>query len=217
LDELLELNNGLLGVQTLGAALGAVHDAVTPVQTHGIVQKLETLLGVLVPGVDDPPVGLLEDLGSVVILRVPPVTGAGGGAALAEDALVETVEKLPLLRRLGVFFHGVLGLDVFSLQPRLYRLVLRVEVGQIGHKVFEHVSVGEGLNFDLFLVGFYVFEALQTVLPVYVHLATAADTLPAGPPQLEGGVELVLDLQNLVQDHGSALFQVDLEVLHHGF
>merc|ERR1712194_789826 len=81
---------------TLRAAGGAVHDSVAAVEAHGIIQKRQSLFSVLISAVDDPAVSLLQHGRSIVVLRVPPITRAGGGAASAEDAFVETVQQLSL-------------------------------------------------------------------------------------------------------------------------
>lgn len=56
----------------------------------------------LVAGVGQPAVGLEEHGGTEVFFAVPPVGGAGGGAAGAEDAFVEAVELLPVRGGLAV-------------------------------------------------------------------------------------------------------------------
>ena len=53
-DALLDLGNGLSGIQALGADFGAVHDGVTPVQLVGIIQLGQPLLGEVIPAVDHP-------------------------------------------------------------------------------------------------------------------------------------------------------------------
>ena len=49
-----------------------------------------------------------------------------------------------------------------------------------------------------------------------IHGAGATDALPAGPPEGQAGVHLVLDLDERVQHHGTAVVQVDLVILHLG-
>jgi hypothetical protein len=44
---------------------------------------------------------------------------------------------------------------------------------------------------------------------VDVHCATSANTLPARPPERKSRVELVLNLEDGVENHGSALVEVD--------
>ena len=57
----------------------------------------------LVARIGEPAVGLQEHGGAKVFFAVPPVGGAGCGAAGAEDAFVETVELLTIGGRLTVF------------------------------------------------------------------------------------------------------------------
>lgn len=100
---LLDLRDRLARVQALGADPGAVEDGVTSVQTHAVVQHFFALGLVLVAGVGEPAVGCQQDGGAEVFFAVPPVGGAGGGAAGAEDAFVETVELFAVRGCLAVF------------------------------------------------------------------------------------------------------------------
>src|SRR3546814_21019991 len=59
-----------------------------------------SLAGHLVAAVGDPAVGLQQDGRAEEAVGIPPVAGAGGRAAGAEDALIEAVELLALFRRL---------------------------------------------------------------------------------------------------------------------
>lgn len=52
-------------------------------------------------------------------------------------------------------------------------------------------------------------QAGKGVLAVDVHRTATADTLTAASSESESRVELVLDADNGVQDHGSGLVQVD--------
>lgn len=73
---LLDLGDGESGVQALGTCPGAVEDGVAAVQRHGVVEGVLAVCGSLVTRVGDPAVGLEEDGGAEVFLRVPPVRGA---------------------------------------------------------------------------------------------------------------------------------------------
>lgn len=57
-------------------------------------------------------------------------------------------------------------------------------------------------------------QASQRVHPVDVHGAATADTLSATPAESQGGVQLVLDADQGVENHGSGLVQVELVSLH---
>mmetsp|Transcript_76177 Transcript_76177/g.172236 ORF Transcript_76177/g.172236 Transcript_76177/m.172236 type:complete len:345 (-) Transcript_76177:2-1036(-) len=205
---LLEVDDGLGRVQALGAAAGAVHDAVAPVELHGVVHPGQALLRELVTGVCDPTVGLHEDGGAEVVLRVPPVGRARGHAAGAEDALVHAVELGAVVLALVVLRVALL-LHVLALQPRLDGLVLVVEVREVRHEVLDHVGVGQGLDLNRLVTRLDVQQAGQAVLAVDVHGAGAADALPAGAAEGQGRIVLVLDLDERVQDHGAAGLQVD--------
>mmetsp|Transcript_67209 Transcript_67209/g.108247 ORF Transcript_67209/g.108247 Transcript_67209/m.108247 type:complete len:312 (+) Transcript_67209:325-1260(+) len=207
-DLLLQVDDGLGRVQALGAAAGAVHDAVASVQLHGVVHPGQALLSVLIPRVCDPAVGLHQHCWAQVVLRVPPVGRAGSHAAGAENALVHAIQLEAIIFAL-VVLRVALRLDILALQPRLDGLVLVVEVGQVRHKVLDHVGVWQRLDLDGGCVWLDVEQAGQAVLAVDVHGAGAADALTAGSAESEGGVHLVLDMDQGIQDHGAAFLQVD--------
>ena len=100
---LLNLRNCLARVQALWTGPRAVQDGVAPVQAHAVVQRLLPLGLVLVARVGEPAIGLEKHGGAEVFFAVPPVRGAGGGAAGTEDAFVEPVELFAVCGRLAVF------------------------------------------------------------------------------------------------------------------
>src|SRR5690606_12198756 len=105
----------------------AVHDGVAAVELERVLEVVESRTGVFVAGVDDPAVGLEQDRGAEVAIAVPPVAGARGAAAGAQDALVQAVELGAVLLRLqalAVRRRRALGAD-----PGLDGGVLGVEVG----------------------------------------------------------------------------------------
>mmetsp|Transcript_7869 Transcript_7869/g.17132 ORF Transcript_7869/g.17132 Transcript_7869/m.17132 type:complete len:262 (+) Transcript_7869:175-960(+) len=208
-DLLLDLRHGLARVESLGTGLGAVHDGVAAVQLERIVQLGEALCGQLVSGVLDPAVRLHEHCRSQVFVGVPPVGGAGRGAAGAQDALVHAVQLLAVLNGLHVLSVVQVVRSLHSrLQPGLDGLVLIVEVGHVGDQVLHYEHVGEGV--DLGGLGALVDEAQagEGVVSVDVHRARAADALSAGSAEGQRGVLLVLNLQKGVQHHGPALGEV---------
>ena len=131
MNRMLDLVNGATRIEVLGASVSAVHDSVAAIELVGVIQTLQTLLGHLVSRVGDPSVGLLQDGGSEVLVAVPPVGGTGGGAAGAEDALVQTVQQQTILVRLQILHLVVRVHRRLLLQPRLDRRVLLVEVGHV--------------------------------------------------------------------------------------
>lgn len=99
---LLNLGDRPSRVQTLGAGPRAVKNGVASVHAHAVVQRGLALGGSLVTRVGQPAVGLEQDGGTEVLLAIPPVRGARGRAAGAEDTFVETVQLLAVLGALAV-------------------------------------------------------------------------------------------------------------------
>ena len=116
-----------------------VEDGVATVQRHAVLETLLALSTVAITRVGDPSIGLHQDGGAEVLVLVPPVRGARGRAAGAENALVHAVELLTVFLRLVEFSLW----DVVILEVRLDRLVLLVELGEVGNKVFDNVHWGE--------------------------------------------------------------------------
>ena len=128
---MLNLVNGTTRIQVLGASLGAVHNSMATVQLVGIIQVMQTLLSHFIAGIGNPTVGLLEDGRTQVLVSMPPVGGAGGGAASTENAFVETIEEETIFVGLEIL-HFVVGVHLgLLLQPGLDGGVLLVEVGHI--------------------------------------------------------------------------------------
>mmetsp|Transcript_24829 Transcript_24829/g.64811 ORF Transcript_24829/g.64811 Transcript_24829/m.64811 type:complete len:260 (+) Transcript_24829:449-1228(+) len=182
------------------------------VELHGVVYPREALLRELVARVRDPPIRLHEHGRSKVILWVPPVGRARCHAAGAQDALVHAVQLGAVLPALEVLLLP-LGLRVLALEPRLDGLVLVIEVREVGHEVLDNVRVGQRLDLDRRRAGLDVEEAREAVLAVDVHGARAADALAAGAAEGEGGVHLVLHLDEGIQDHRPAGLEVDRVLL----
>lgn len=105
------------------------------VERHRVLETLLALVGVGVTRVGDPAVSLHEDGGAEVLVLVPPVRRARGGAARAENALVHAVELLAVL--LGLV--ELLGGGVVVLEVGLDALVLLVEEGEVGDEVLDDV------------------------------------------------------------------------------
>src|SRR4029453_284924 len=92
LDQLpLERSDRRRRVQPLGAGLGAVEDGVAAVEPERVLELVEALARALVAAVLDPAVRLQQDGGAEIAFAVPPVGGAGGRAAGAQDTLIEPV------------------------------------------------------------------------------------------------------------------------------
>ena len=95
------------------------------IKTELILQLLPPFLGIRIARIRDPPIRLHERRRAQIFVLVPPVGGARGGTAGAEDAFVETVE----------FGAGSGGLDVFAVRRRGV-----LEVGRDGFVLFVEVG-----------------------------------------------------------------------------
>lgn len=120
----LNLRDSRSRLQPLGAGSSAVEDGMASVQTEGVLQLFLSVRSVRVPRVGYPAVCMHQGRRTQIDILVPPVTGACGGAASAENALVHPVQLLSVLLRLEVF--SLLG-RVVILEVWLYRLVLLEE------------------------------------------------------------------------------------------
>ena len=182
-DSVLQLVDRATRVEVLRASLGAVHDSMATIELVGIIQTLQTLLRHLITGIGNPAVSLLENGRTEVLIRVPPVGRARGGAASAENALVETVQQQTILVGLEIL-NLVVGIHLaLLLEPGLDGSVLLVEVGHISDQILNHVHVGKRTHCgDLGILG-NLGEASQAVLAVDVHSARTANTLTAGSTQ----------------------------------
>lgn len=210
LVHVLQVVQSVPGVQAFRAGEGAHADLVAFSQLGVSADLLEALVGELVSGVDNPPVGLHQDGGAEVLLGMPPVGGAGGGAAGTQHALVEPVQVLSLLFRLDVL-SLTLRFLCFPLQVGLDVFVLRVEVGHVHNQVFQHEHEHERRNHRFLVVSSGDrADAGEVVSAVDVHGARTADSLSAGSSEGESGVNFILDLDQGVQEHGAALFSVNV-------
>lgn len=201
---LLDLCNCLTRVEVLGAGPGAVHDGVASVERKGVLELLSSLLTKVVTRVGHPSVRLHEHGGAKVLVLIPPVRGAGCGAARAQNALVQTVESTTLLGRLKMFTlrRGVVGLE-----ERLDGSVLLVELGQVWHEVLDNVHVRQGVDLGVILLVDPA-EAGEGVDTVNIHSARTADTLTARATEGERRVNFVLDFDERVENHWTGLVEV---------
>src|SRR5690606_10745092 len=153
---------------------------------------------------------LEQDRRAEIFVRIPPVARAAGRAAGAQDAFVEPVEPGALLGRLEpLLARRWRGL---GLQPRLDRGILRVEMGEIGDEILDHVHVRQ--RRDPNLAALDVLDrgrAGEPVLAVEVHRARTANPLAARTTEGQRRILLALDLDQRVEDHRPATVEIDLE------
>jgi hypothetical protein len=209
-ESLLDMGNRLAGIQVLGTDLGAIHDCMAAIQFKGIVQLGQTLLGFAIATVFNPSIGLHQNGGTQILVGVPPVTGTTRRATGAQDTLVHAIEFGSILLGLQVFaltgllFHG-------RLQPRFNAPVLFVKVAHVGDQIFNDIHVREWINFARRLqIGLInVRETGEGIDAVNVHGARSANAFATRAPKGEGGILLILDLEQGIEDHGTAVVQIN--------
>eukprot|EP00955_Chlamydomonas_euryale_P071093 360958-Chlamydomonas_euryale.AAC.8 len=79
-----------------------IHDGLAAVQLEGVIQLRQALARAVVSAVDDPAVRREQHGRAQVLVRVPPVRRAAGGAARAQDTLVQAVQLQAALLALVV-------------------------------------------------------------------------------------------------------------------
>ena len=129
------------------------------------------------------------------------------GIQKAQDAFPQTVQFYPVLRTLQALALGRRGVD---LQPGLDGGVLGIGLIEVGHQILHHRHMGQRIDLHLLLHFADVFGAGQRVCAVDVHGARAANTLAAGTPEGQGRIDIILDLDERIQDHGPAFIDIDL-------
>lgn len=192
----------------LGARTGAVQDAVTSEKSHGVVEPGHALGGELVSAISHPAVRLHEHGGPEVVLGVPPVRGARGHTARTEDTLIHSIEFGAILLGLEILALTLL-LGGLALEPGLDGFVVTVKVTQIGHQVLHYIRMWKRLDLDGLGGGFDVLQTGKSVFSVNVHGTGTANTFSARASEREGRIHLILDLDQSVQDHRTALVEVN--------
>jgi hypothetical protein len=198
----------------LGANLGTIHDSMTSIQFEGIIKFRQPLLCVSIPRILNPTISLHQHCWSEVLIRIPPVGRTGSAAARAKDAFVHTVQFGPVLLRLEKLCLSLL-LPLLALQPRFDGTILLVKVAHVRYKILDHVHMWEwvdlgglpgGIPLALWLD---VAETRESVCSINVHRAGSANALATGSAEGEGWILLIFDFEKCVEDHGSAVVEVD--------
>ncbi|AEM42305.1 hypothetical protein KVU_2465 [Ketogulonicigenium vulgare WSH-001] len=200
------MRNRLGRVQAFWTSLGAVHDRMAAIQLERIFQLIQTLARRLVAAVDDPAIGMQQGRRPQIAIRVPPIAGTSGRARGAHHAFIKTVQLFAILDRLAPFFLRCIGL---GFQPRHNAGMLGIEMRQIRYQILDHRHMRQRIDADIAADFVQAIDAGQSILPVDIHRARAADPLAAGPAEGQGRVDLVLDLDQNVQHHRAALIQID--------
>lgn len=103
----------------------------------------------------------------------------------------------------------VMGIHHLRLKPGLDRLILIVEIRQVSHQILYDEHMGKRI--DLHSLGLFIdiAQACQGIGTIDIHGATAANSLTARSTESQGRILLVLNLDQSVQNHRSAVVQID--------
>jgi len=218
-QSLFDRTDGLAGIQVLRTNLRAIHDGVTPVQLERVVEIVQSFLGLIVSRIFDPPVRLHQHGGSEVLVGIPPVRRTARRTACAQNAFVHAIQFVPILFglqkfagrfRVGIGVGRAIRRFRTRLQPRFDAPVLFVKISHVGHQIFQHVHVREGINFRRpFGIVVDVRKTRQRIRSLDVHRARPTNPFSAAPTERQSGILLVFDFQQRVQHHRSALVQID--------
>jgi len=206
----LKMSEGTTRVETLGAGEGAQTDLIAFTELHVTSELFESLLRVLVSRVNDPSVGLHKNCWTKVVLWMPPIRWASWLAASAKYTLIKSIEQLPIFNSLQVLSLS-LNFLLLSLKEWIDRLVLSIKVAHINHKVLEDEHEHEWWHGRL--LGVVLWDATETsqVMPsIDVHGTGATDTFTATSSEWESRIDLILDLDECVKEHGAALAHINV-------
>src|SRR5699024_10574232 len=140
----LDLGNLLARIQPLGTGARAIQNGVATIHLERVFERIQALRRGLVATVDQPAMGLQQCRRTEEAITVPPVAGAAGGAAKAENAFVVAVKLGALGRRLAPFTPARRWR--LRLQPWLDGFVLRERMALIADQILDHVQVVERIN-----------------------------------------------------------------------
>ena len=89
--------------------------------------------------------------------------------------------------------------------------MLRVEIGEVRHEVFDDRHVRQRIDADFTAHLINRFGAGEGIGAVDIHSAGTANALAAGAPEGERRIRITFDLDQRVEHHGAAIVGVDLE------
>lgn len=196
------------------ASLGAIHDSMTLECRERVVHAMKTFGGVVITRIDDPSVRLHQNGWAEIFVGVPPIRWTRGGATCAENTLVKTIQTITLDSALVHLFLSECQWSLL-LNPWLDRCVLSVEEVHVRNQILNHkhmwkrVDLGalRGIRIDFT-------DTSQGVLPADIHRTRSADSFTATSSEGERWIHFVLDLDQRVENHSTALVEIDVELLH---
>lgn len=98
--------NRLGRIKPFGAGLRAVHNSPAGIELERIFQIIQPVSGMFITAVCNPAIRCQQHCRAKILVPVPPVGGAGRGAAEAQNAFPHTVQ-------LGALFNALLALGIW--------------------------------------------------------------------------------------------------------
>ena len=176
------------------------------VEPERIFQIVQPFARRLVTAVGQPAIGLQQRCRAQIALRIPPVTRAGGGAAGTQNTLVKPVQFGAVFRGLNPFF---LRCRCLGLQIGFDGRILGIEIGQVRHQVFHHRLMRQRIDIHRARNIGNCLGTGQRIAARDIHRARATYPFAAGAAEGQRRIDLVLDLDQRVQNHRPAAFQID--------
>ena len=112
-------------------------DLIAFAKFHVSTEFLKSFISVLIPGVNNPSIGLHKDSWPEIVLWMPPIRRTGRLATSAENTFVKTIEQFSVFNSLEIFSF-TLDLFVLSLEEWVDRFVLGVEMTHVSDKVLKN-------------------------------------------------------------------------------
>ena len=141
---LLDLADGKGWIQALRADIGAIQDRSAAEQAVRFLEAVESLARRLIADVDQEAVSLQQPGRADVLVRVPPETRTGAGAAGAQDALVQAIEFIVCLRRLQPLLFGP-WIVVVASEPQMPSRQERRKL-RVGSMAFSLISASSNIR-----------------------------------------------------------------------
>ena len=107
----------------------------TAVESERILKIVEPVARRFVSAVDQPAIGLKEHGRTEKTFSIPPMTRASRCAAKAEDALLVSIDFVPILGRLKPLFFGVRRR---RLKPGFYEGILCEKMRDVRNQVLDY-------------------------------------------------------------------------------
>lgn len=191
----------------------------TTINGERIPHSIESFCRCMVSGVNNPPVGLHKNSWAQVLVTVPPIRWACRRTASAEDTFVEAVQFCSIISGLKkLIITGAQFGFIFSLEPRLNGAILFVEIIHVRNQILDDVHVGQRINLGRFRSRRINFaDTSQSVDTSNVHGAGATDSLSTRSAESQSWIHFVLDLNESIEDHGTAILQVHGIFFHFRF